>query len=109
MRAGTIFAPRSHAMEHRLDRLNDRTPGSDSLGLSDGVILWRLALEGRPDLWCLIFELSSGWHLVLDDDPTGTKPYTLAEHHADITAVAARAETLKWSLLRCGWNEIDVE
>ena len=92
-------------MEHRLDRMNNTTP----LGLSDGVILWRLGLEGRPDLWCLIFELSSGWHLVLDDDPTGTKPYTLAEHYTDITAVAARAETLKSSLVRCAWKEIDVE
>jgi hypothetical protein len=77
--------------------------------LSDGVILWRLSFAGQSDLWCLVFELPSGWHLVLDDDPTGIEPYTLAEHHADIGSLVHRMESLKRSLLRCGWEEIDVE
>lgn len=92
-----------------MDRMSDTTAREQSLGLGDGVILWRLTAEGRSDIWCVIFELGADWHLVLDDDPTGTKPYTLAEHHADIVAVAERAETLKLSLLRCAWKEIDVE
>jgi hypothetical protein len=97
------------ALEHRVDYMNHTTAPDHSLGLGDGVILWRLSLDGRPDIWCLIFELATGWHLVLDDDPTGTSPYTLAEHHRDVVAVADRAEALKRCLLLCDWKEIDVE
>jgi hypothetical protein len=96
-------------LEHCLDYMNHTTARDQSLSLGDGVILWRLSLQGRRDIWCLIFELCPGWHLVLDDDPTGTTPYTLAEHHVDIVDVVKRAEALKSSLLRCAWKEIDVE
>jgi hypothetical protein len=76
---------------------------------ADGVIFWHLSLSGQSDLWCLVFELSDGFYLVLDDDPTGTAAYTLSEQHVDIAGVVNRAERLKGSLLRCGWKDIDAE
>ena len=94
-----------------MDGLNrsSKAPRNESPGLTDGVILWRLSFSGQSELWCLVFELPSGWHLVLDDDPTGTAPYALAELHADIVSLVNRVDILKASLLRCGWEDIDVE
>jgi hypothetical protein len=101
-----------HALEHRMDRMN-RVPKAFASELAeltaDGVIFWHLTFSGQSDLWCLVFELSDGFHLVLDDDPVGTAAYMLSEQHPDIAAVVTRAERLKGSFLRCGWKDIDVE
>jgi hypothetical protein len=100
------------ALEHRMDRMN-RVPQGVASELTeltaDGVIFWHLSFAEQSDLWCLVFELSDGFHLVLDDDPLGTAAYTLSEQHVDIAAVVNRADRLKGSLLHCGWKEIDVE
>ena len=100
------------ALEHRMDRMNrvPRAFASDLTELTaDGVIFWHLTFSGQSDLWCLVFELSDRFHLVLDDDPVGTAAYMLSEQHVDIAAVVNRAERLKGSFLRCGWKEVDVE
>jgi hypothetical protein len=80
-----------------------------SIPTSDGLILWHLSTTGQADLWCLVFEFSDGFYLVLDDNPEGTDPPRLNERQKDITCVVHRAEELKRSLLRCGWTEHDVE
>ena len=92
-----------------MDRLKRTDTRNDVSGLTEGVILWHLSFAGQSDLWCLVFEVPAGWYFVLDDDPTGNEPYTLAEHHADIVRLVNRVDSLKASLLRCGWKDIDVE
>lgn len=83
--------------------------GEPSVPTSDGLILWHLSATGQSDLWCLVFEFSDGFYLVLDDNPEGTEPPRLNERQADIQAVVDRADQLRRSLLRCGWTEHDVE
>ena len=95
-----------------MDRLNRRlqTLRIDlSEFTSEGLILWRLAIAERPDLWCFVFEHPEGFWMVLDDHPEGTKTCRIRERHTDIVSVVHRAEALKHSLLRCGWTEIEVE
>ena len=112
---GTVFALGDvRALEHRMDDLNQSSHAgrAELIGLmSDGVILWHLHLPSseQADLWCLVFKLTDGFYLVLDDDPIGTKPYMLAEPHVDIVRVVDRSDTIKGSLVRCGWTEIDVD
>ena len=101
-----------HALEHCMDRLNDRSsPPRDEFSelLAEGLILWRLSTAGQSDLWCLVFEHPDGFCFVLDDDPEGTTPYTMCEQHTDIASLLHRAEALKCSLLEYGWAEVDVE
>jgi hypothetical protein len=76
---------------------------------SDGLILWHLSATSQADLWCLVFEFSDGFYLVLDDNPDGTDPPRLNERQKDIHSLIHRAEELRGSLLRCGWTEHDVE
>jgi hypothetical protein len=64
---------------------------------------------GQTDLWCLAFEFSDGFYLVLDDNPDGTDPPRLNERQNDIIALVHRADELRRSLLRCGWTEHDVD
>jgi hypothetical protein len=112
---GTVFAlGDAGALEHRMDDMNQGSNAAQTelIGLmSDGVILWRLHLPSseQADLWCLVFKLTEGFYLVLDDDPVGTKPYMLAEPHVDICRVVDRSDTIKGSLQRCGWADVDVE
>ncbi len=90
----------------------DRSSARDSepsVLTSDGLILWHLSSPGPSHLWCLVFEFSDGFYLVLDDNPEGTDPPRLNERQNDILALVRRAEELKRSLLECGWTEHDVE
>ena len=98
-------------VEQRTNKLNRRATSSDSLSalLSDGLILWRLSTAERRDLWCFIFERHEGFYLVVDDDPNGTDPYQVHEQHPDIVSVAKRAEALRAFLVKCGWEDVDVE
>ena len=75
----------------------------------DGLILWRLTMSEDCDLWCLVFETSSGFFLVVEDHPEGTEPPRLSECHADIIALVSRSDTLKDAFLRDGWTEVDVD
>jgi len=76
---------------------------------ANGLILWRFSTAGRADLWCLVFELADGFHLVVDEDPEGPRPYLIHERHPDIAGLMNRAEIVKSSLSRCGWVDVDVE
>ena len=99
-------------MEQRVNKLNRHAPTSgDALSalLSDGLILWRLTTPERRDLWCFIFERTEGFFLVVDDDPNGTDPYQVHEQHPDIVSVAKRADALRAFLVKCGWEDVDVE
>jgi hypothetical protein len=99
-------------VDQRAKKLNRQTPTSgDSLSalLSDGLILWRLSTPERRDLWCFIFERNEGFYLVVDDDPNGTDPYQVHEQHSDIVSVAKRADALRAFLVKCGWEDVDVE
>jgi hypothetical protein len=99
-------------VDQRANKLNRQTPTSgDSLSalLSDGLILWRLSTPERRDLWCFIFERDEGFYLVVDDDPNGTDPYQVHEQHSDIVSVAKRADALRAFLVKCGWEDVDVE
>jgi hypothetical protein len=77
--------------------------------VADGLILWRLSMAGRCDLWALAFELPDGLFFVVDDDPEGPRPYTVHEQHADVVSLVDRADDLKRSLSKCGWAEVDVD
>ena len=89
---------------------SSRVPDGESLDpISNGLILWRFSSEGRSDLWFMVFELPEGFYFVVDDDPEGPRPYVIHERHPDIIGLLDRAETLRCSLRRCGWEEIDVE
>ncbi len=77
--------------------------------LWDGLILWRLTMTGRCDLWGLAFELAEGLFFVVDDNPEGPHPYKVHEKHRDVVSLVDRAEELKRSLCKCGWAEVDVE
>ena len=74
----------------------------------DGLILWRLT-SGDRDLWCLVFETSFGFFLVVEDHPEGTQPPRLSERHADVIALVSRSDALKDAFLRDGWSEVDVD
>ena len=74
---------------------------------ADGLVLWRLSASGQPDLWCMAFELPDALYFVLEDDPHGTQAPRVTERHAGISTLVDRAETLKRSLLRCGWTEAE--
>jgi hypothetical protein len=76
---------------------------------SAGLILWHLSASGQSDLWCLAFEFSDGFYLVLDENPEGLEPLRINERQRDIHALVQRAEHLKRSLVRCGWTELDDE
>ncbi len=89
---------------------SSRAPGDEFSSLiADGLILWRFSTPGRFDLWCLVFEFSDGFYLVVDDDPEGPRPYMMRERHPDIVGLINRIDTLKGSLRRNGWVEVDVE
>ena len=95
-----------------MDGLNrsSRAPEDEFCELMlDGLILWRVSTAGQPDLWCFLFELPGGFYFVVDDDPQGTRPYKVHERYPDIVSLVNRAEALKASLLKCGWEEVDVE
>jgi hypothetical protein len=70
-------------------------------------MLWRLAMDGRSDLMGLVFELPDGLYFVVDDDPEGTRPYSVHERHDDVVSLVDRAEELRQSLCKCGWVEMD--
>jgi len=74
----------------------------------DGLVLWRVTANDN-NLWCLVFDLSGGFHLVIDADPFSDKPPTLVEHHDDIVAIVNRAAWWKATFLKWGWAEMDVE
>ena len=95
-----------------MDRLDPALPQRQrepSRLAEDGVVLWRMSCEGRRSLWCLVFDFSDGFHLVLDEDPTGDEPSVLVERHPDIVAVVNRADVWRMGFRKCGWSEIDVE
>jgi hypothetical protein len=75
----------------------------------DGLILWRLTMGEDCDLWCLVFETSSGFFLVIEDHPEGTEPPRLSERYADVIALVSRTDILKDGFLREGWTELDVD
>jgi hypothetical protein len=75
----------------------------------DGLILWRLTRSGDRDLWCLVFETSIGFFLVVEDHPEGTEPPCMSERHADVIALVRRSDTLKDAFLRDGWLDADVD
>jgi hypothetical protein len=76
---------------------------------SGGLILWHLSADDHSNLWCMAFEFSDGFYLVLDDNPEGFEPPRINEWQPDIHALVQRADELRRSLLRCGWAEIDDE
>jgi hypothetical protein len=77
---------------------------------SVGLILWHLSSRDHSsDLWCLVFEFSDGFYLVVDDNPEGFEPPRINERQRDIQALVHRAEELKRSLVRWGWTELDDE
>jgi len=89
---------------------SSRAPRDEYSGLiADGLILWRLTMPGRSDLWGLAFELLDGLFFVVDDDPDGPRPYPVHECHPDVISLVDRAEELRRSLCKCGWAEVDVE
>jgi hypothetical protein len=75
----------------------------------DGLILWRLTTSGDRDLWCLVFETSSGFYLVVEDHPEGTEPPRISERHADVIELVNRMDCLKDAFLQDGWTEVDVD
>ncbi len=88
--------------------VNQRVEPSDLTSV--GLILWHLSSSGQSsDLWCLVFEFSDGFYLVVDDNPEGFEPPRINERQPDIQALVHRAEELKRSLVRCGWTELDDE
>ena len=105
--------PRGHWERER--RMDDRTntPRSIVSEISevarDGLILWRLTRSGDRDLWCLVFDTSIGFFLVVEDQPKGIEPPCINERHADIIALVGRTDTLKDTFLRDGWAEVDVD
>jgi hypothetical protein len=89
--------------------MESRSFGPDSANpIADGVILWRFSTAGRCDLWGMVFELRDGFHFVVDDDPKGPRPYLIHERYPDLAGLMSRADDLKSSLGRCGWQEVDV-
>ena len=90
-----------------------KTPGPIASEISevarDGLILWRLTTSGDRDLWCLVFETSFGFFLVLEDHPEGTQPPRLSERHLDVIALVSRSDALKDAFLRDGWSDVDVD
>jgi len=109
---GNTFARGSPGPERRMDE-SSKTPRPIVSEISevarDGLILWRLTMSEDCDLWCLVFERSSGFFLVVEDHPEGTEPPRLSERHADVIALASRSDTLKDAFLRDGWTEVDVD
>ncbi len=77
--------------------------------ISNGLVLWRITMEGRADRLGMVFELPEGLFFVVDDDPEGSMPYTVHEQHPDVISLVDRAEDLKQSLCKCGWVEVEVE
>ncbi len=77
--------------------------------ISDGLVLWRLTMAGRTDLWGLAFELPDGLFFVVDDDPEGPRPYAVHERHPDVTSLVDRSDELKLSLCKCGWTEVETD
>jgi hypothetical protein len=75
--------------------------------IADGLVLWCLSTAGQANVWCMVFEHPGSFCLVLDSDPEGTEPYKICEEHPDIVRLVHRADTLKSSLLECGWSDID--
>jgi hypothetical protein len=75
----------------------------------DGLILWRLTTSGDGDLWCLVFETSIGFFLVVEDHPERTQPPRLSERHADVIALVSRSDALKDDYLQDGWSDVDVD
>ena len=95
-----------------MDGLNkkSRAPRDEFSDLMlEGLILWRVTTPGQSDLWCMLFKVPEGFYFVVDDDPLGTKPYKVHEHHPDVVSLLDRAQALKRSLLKSGWTDIDVE
>ena len=73
-----------------------------------GLVLWQVATKGK-NLWCLVFDLTDGFHIVLDTDPYSKKPVALVEHHDDIVSAVNRATAWKARFVALGWTEVDVE
>lgn len=90
-----------------------KTPRSIASEISEvaraGLILWRLTLRGDRDLWCLVFETSIGFFLVVEDHPDGTEPPRITERHADVIALVNRTDSLKDAFLQDGWTEVDID
>ena len=90
--------------------MESRYSGQDSANpIAEGVILWRFSTEGRCDLWGMVLEVRDGFYFVVDDDPQGPRPYLIHERYTDIAGLMNRAEDVKCSLSRCGWQELDVD
>ena len=90
-----------------------KTPGPIVSEISevarDGLILWRLTMRGTRDVWCLVFETSFGFFLVVEDHPEGTQPPRIVERHVDVIALVSRTDGLKDAYLQDGWTEVDVD
>jgi hypothetical protein len=89
--------------------LSKPTAVEASGGLREGIILWRLTFRGQRDLWCMVFDTSSGYFLVLDDDPGGSAPLRASERYAEIISLVNRAEALKSVFMTGGWVDLDVD
>jgi hypothetical protein len=107
---GSTFAKRT--IRTRMDDFA-KTPRPIASEISDvardGLILWRLTTSGDRDLWCLVFETSVGFLLVVEDHPEGTEPPRICERHADVIALVNRTDCLKDVFLQDGWTEVDVD
>ena len=86
-------------------RGSDRTPRV----AADGLVLWRVYTPKQESLWCLVFDLSDGFHLVIDSDPFSGHPPTLVEHHPDIIEVVNRAAWWLAYFQQRGCGEVDVD
>ncbi len=75
--------------------------------IANGLVLWRIRMEGRADRLGMVFELPEGLFFVVDDDPEGSTPYTVHEEHPDVISLVDRSEDLKQSLCKCGWVEVE--
>jgi hypothetical protein len=75
----------------------------------DGLILWRLTRSGEHDLWCVVFETSIGFFLVVEDHPERTEAPCMSERHADVIALVSRSDALKDDYLQDGWSDVDVD
>jgi len=85
------------------------TAAEVSGGLREGIILWRLTFRGERDLWCMVFDTSSGYFLILDDDPGGSAPLRASERFADVITLVDRADAWKSAFMTGGWVELDVD
>jgi hypothetical protein len=107
-RSGIAFACCNPRVEE-MDRSSHPSRDEFSSLISEGLILWRLAMPGRSDLWGLAFELPDGLFFVVDDNPEGPRPYKVHERHESVVTLVDRSDELRQSLCKCGWFEVDVD